>query len=288
MLRPSSRPPRVDYRAPAGVQARIAGPARYHGLERTIPSSSRRTDDRIERHSSHFSGRERRMSEFPCPTCDRVFDTQRRRRIHYNKAHDGRFPNRTCAACGSKFYCEYKKKYCSATCREQNTSNKGSNNPNYNGGKTVGTCELCDVTFEYYPSEKEGRYCPDCVQTEDWQTPPTAVGEDNPRWNGGKRQVDCVMCDTTVERYPSNIGDVVVCSEGCRRDWLSQRFSGSKHPNWKGGGNPEYGTGWNEVRRDALERDGHRCLVCETTRGKTWTKSRRPSHRPGSLVHQVR
>ncbi|WP_458207539.1 HNH endonuclease [Haladaptatus sp. NG-SE-30] len=206
------------------------------------------------------------MSEFPCPTCDRVFDSQRGRRIHHHRAHDGRFPNRTCAACGSKFYCEYEKKYCSSTCREQGSSNWGSNNPNYKGGKTVGTCDLCDATFEYYPSEKEGRYCSECVQTEDWQTPPTAVGEDNPRWNGGKRQVDCVICDTTVERYPSNIGEVVVCSEACRRDWLSKRFSGSKHPNWNGGGNPEYGTGWNEVRRNALERDGHRCLVCGSTR----------------------
>ncbi len=208
------------------------------------------------------------MSEFPCPTCDRMFDSQRGRSVHHSSVHDERLPNRTCVACGTEFHSGYKKRYCSESCREESTSNWGSKNPNYKDGKTVGTCNLCGTEFEFYPSTKEGRYCSDCVHNENWQTPPKATGVDNPRWNGGRRRVNYVMCNTTVERYSSNISKVVVCSEGCRREWLSEKFSGSGHPNWRGGGNDAYGKGWNEIRQKALERDDRRCRVCGVTRNE--------------------
>jgi 5-methylcytosine-specific restriction endonuclease McrA len=104
------------------------------------------------------------------------------------------------------------------------------------------------------------------VEHEPWRNPPRAVGSANPRWKGGKQIVECIVCGTSVERYPSNIGNVTVCSEPCRASWLSKSFAGPGHPNWKGGGNADYGTGWNEIRRQALERDGHQCVVCKTTR----------------------
>lgn len=123
-------------------------------------------------------------------------------------------------------------------------------------------CELCSSEFEYYESNKSGRFCPKCVETNTWQKPPTLCGEDNPRWNGGKRRVTCDVCDTVVERYPSNIGETVVCSEPCRRQWLSTSMRGANHPNWKGGDTGPYGPGWEPVRREALARDDHRCQLC--------------------------
>jgi len=47
---------------------------------------------------------------------------------------------------------------------------------------------------------------------------------------------------------------------------LSEAFTGEGHPNWKGGGNEAYGSGWNELRENALERDDHECVVCGKTR----------------------
>lgn len=102
---------------------------------------------------------------------------------------------------------------------------------------------------------------------ESWRTPPVIRGADYPRWSGGKVKRECFVCGESVERYPSGfVSDVVVCSEPCRRSWLSDTFTGEGHPNWKGGGNEAYGSGWRLLRERALERDEYRCVVCEKDR----------------------
>ena len=54
--------------------------------------------------------------------------------------------------------------------------------------------------------------------------------------------------------------------------WLSETFTGPNHPNWKGKEKLAYGPGWDSIRRQAVERDGHRCLFCETTRSELGQK----------------
>ncbi|WP_345893356.1 HNH endonuclease [Halorientalis brevis] len=200
-----------------------------------------------------------------CPECDRVFDTRNGLAIHHSKKHGEVLPNRQCHNCEGYFHSEHQKKYCSDVCREEAVSFAGANNPNYNGGRETTTCQICDQEFEYYPSEKRGLYCPSCVETEQWRTPPTIEGQDHPRWSGGKQTVTCVVCGSEDERWPSEMSDVIVCSEECRKQWLSEAFTGEGHPNWKGGGSPSYGKGWNEIRSQALERDGYQCRVCGVT-----------------------
>ncbi|MDZ7702329.1 MAG: HNH endonuclease [Halobacteriales archaeon] len=135
--------------------------------------------------------------------------------------------------------------------------------PNQSGAKQSTTCELCDASFEYYPSEKKGLYCGECVENAAWRTLPDITGSNNPRWSGGKATRECAVCGDTVVRYPSGFsGSVTVCGEACRRQWLSEAFTGAGHPNWKGGGNEPYGQGWAEARRRALERDGYACCRC--------------------------
>jgi 5-methylcytosine-specific restriction endonuclease McrA len=197
-----------------------------------------------------------------CPTCGDTFDSRRGLGVHHSAAHGELLPNRTCSHCGERFHCEHEKKYCSDDCRDEAVSFEGEDNPNYRGRKSTTTCDICGDEFEYYPSEKEGLYCSTCVEEEDWRNTVVLEGEDNPRWGGGKRQLDCAVCKATVERYPSNVNEVTVCGEKCRTEWLSEEFTESVHPNWKGGGNGSYGKGWNAVRRRALERDGYECVVC--------------------------
>jgi len=198
-----------------------------------------------------------------CPICDRSFETRRGLGVHHVHAHDERLPNRECRNCGNEFYCEYKRVYCSETCLEESVSFNGANNPNYCDAMEETTCDICGDSFEYYPSEKEGLYCPDCVENEPWREIPEVSGSNHPRWNGGQVTVKCSVCGTALERKPSNVtGETVLCGKECQRTWLSEEFTGEGHPNWKGGGNWPYGQGWNRVRERALERDGYECAVC--------------------------
>lgn len=209
------------------------------------------------------------MTTFSCPKCGDEFDTRRGLGVHHTRAHGERLPNRVCAQCGDEFHCTYQKKYCSEECREQCVSYEGVNNPNYQGKKTRSCCELCGAKFEYYASEKAGLYCSDCIETKQWRTVPQSEGQDHHRWSGGKQEYTCVICDETVTRYPGNVtGEVVVCSEDCRSKWLSSTFAGPEHPNWKGGGNEAYGTGWTAIRRKALARDGYACSICGKTKSE--------------------
>lgn len=181
--------------------------------------------------------------------------------------HDERLPNRECENCNEEFYCEYKKKYCSDFCYGEAVSFGGSSTRNREGKTQLTNCELCKDEFEYYPSEKKGLYCSACVKEQDWRTTPDVEGVDNPRWNGGKVEIQCLVCTETIERYPSNVtGEVTVCDEECRTEWLSEAFTKSGHPNWKGGGNGSYGKGWNAIRQKTLERDGYECTVCSKSK----------------------
>jgi len=198
-----------------------------------------------------------------CPTCGETFDSTRGLGVHHSAAHDELLPNRTCAACGDAFHSEHEHKYCSESCRATAVSFEGENNPNWDGGKTSATCEACVTEFRYYPSEKPGLYCPDCVENEQWRHDRDIAGENNPRWSGGTVALDCDNCGDTFDRYPSNIESAhVFCSRNCQYEWLSDEFTGEGHPNWMGGGMPNYRGDWREVRRQALERDGRTCVHC--------------------------
>ncbi len=201
-----------------------------------------------------------------CPTCGATFDTRRGLGVHHSLKHEERLPNRTCERCGTEFFCEYARKYCSRECLKASTSQTGESNPNYRGGKTSTTCELCDTEFEYYESTKKGLYCPSCVVNETWRKVPKLMQKDNPQWKDGKTTLTCDVCERSFKRYPSQIqSETTVCSRDCLNEWLSEEFTGEGHPNWKGGGNQEYGPGWKEARERALERDRYQCKLCGTT-----------------------
>ena len=205
------------------------------------------------------------MQEPRCPRCRAVFDSWAKLRHHHMTEHGESLPNKEWENCGEWFYSEYAK-YCSDDCRSVAYEQEGEANNNYRGAKESTQCEICGTDFEYYPSEKEGLYCPECVESENWRHNPDISGADNPRWSGGKLELECAVCGDTVERYPSNVtGEVTLCDRNCFTDWLSDAFTGEGHPNWEGGGTDNYGKGWNRVRRQALERDDHECVVCGTT-----------------------
>jgi hypothetical protein len=203
------------------------------------------------------------VSEHECPRCHRSFDSRRGLGVHHNHAHGDKLPNRECDRCGTEFYNEHEQRYCSDECRDAAVSRSGAGHPNWQGGKERTGCEICGTEFEYYPSEKPGLYCPDCVETENWRYEPDNSGENSPLWTGGKQEIDCDSRGTTFERQPGNIeGEHVFCGRDCQYEWLSEEFTGEGHPNWAGGGMPNYRGDWREVRRKALERDDRTCVAC--------------------------
>lgn len=207
------------------------------------------------------------MSGYECPSCEASFDTRRGRGVHHVHVHGKRLPNRTCDYCGEPFYSDSAKRYCSRACLLESDSYSKENNPNWKGGKERTECEICGSTFEYYPSDKPGLYCAECVEHETWREPPRVTRENHPRWAGGKVERECEQCGETVRRHPSGfLSDVALCSLECRRKWLSKSFTGDAHPNWKGGGNEAYGKGWRRAKLEPLARDDYTCVICGTTK----------------------
>jgi 5-methylcytosine-specific restriction endonuclease McrA len=100
---------------------------------------------------------------------------------------------------------------------------------------TEGTCLTCGETFQYYPSVRDGDYCSNRCAKE-------------PQ----KRQVEvvCEGCGEAFSRWQSL--DTEYCSMSC---WSEDNFPQDK---WK----EMYSGVWNKRRRQAIERDNHRCTVC--------------------------
>lgn len=206
---------------------------------------------------------------YECPTCGTEFDSRRGLGVHHSRTHGERLPNRECDECGTEFYCEYDRKYCSEECRQESISFDGMANPNYRGGQETTECNFCDREFEYYPSVKEGKYCPKCVEEESWRDPPVSTGSDHPRWSGGRVEAECVICGTSTRRYPSEMtGDVVVCSGsvstkvaiGCLYWVWSSQLEGW----WERSVRQRV----ERSEKKALERDGYECVVCSKTKAE--------------------
>jgi hypothetical protein len=94
-----------------------------------------------------------------CPTCGKQLNTQEGMRQHHTKVHGDPLPNRTCKGCGTEFYDE---KARLAFCDDCNPE-AGEHNGNWKDARETTTCERCEAAFEFYPSDKEGVYCPTCV-----------------------------------------------------------------------------------------------------------------------------
>lgn len=127
-----------------------------------------------------------------------------------------------CESCGEQFDQSGQEKYCSDECLRAGR---------LQGAKAQTQCASCGESFEYYPSRRTGKYCSPCYADDDKETVTRLTETANPRWNGGKRVCQCAVCGTRVERYPSQIGETVLCSKACHSAWLSDEFSGEGHPN---------------------------------------------------------
>lgn len=195
----------------------------------------------------------------PCPTCEKELTTERGMRQHHTKVHDEPLPNRECNGCGVEFYDEKARlEYC-----DDCDPNAGKNNGNWKDATETTTCEACGDEFEYYPSDKEGHFCSECVEAE-------GTFKGTRFWRRAERiERECDYCGKVREVLKSDVarGLKRFCSRECLSRWMSENWRGESHPAWEGGAS-EYVGRWQSVKREALERDDHACRRCGKTRAE--------------------
>lgn len=168
-------------------------------------------------------------------------------------------PNRECKGCGERFYDEKARLEFCEDCNPES----GENNGNWMDAKESTKCVVCDRKFEYYPSDKKGLYCSDCVETD-------GTFKNAPYWRRGERiQRECGYCGNTDEVLKSEIerGQQRFCSRECLSKWMSENWRGEDHHQWKGG-DVDYTGRWQAVRREALNRDDYQCQRCGKTQNE--------------------
>lgn len=193
-----------------------------------------------------------------CPTCGKTLATKQGMRQHHTKVHGDPLPNRTCKDCQSRFYDpKSRRSYC-GDCNP----NAGKHNGNWKGGPERTTCATCDTKFTYYPSDKDGIYCSDCIEASDGLLP------ENPAKQLDRTTVSCQHCGDEIQRLGSQLRDNkrgAFCDLQCYGEWLSANVVGPDHHQWDGGV-IDYGPGWWRIRRKALERDEYECQLCGTSK----------------------
>ena len=128
-----------------------------------------------------------------CPTCGKSLATERGMRQHHTKVHGDPLPNRTCQGCETEFYDpKSRRSYC-----DDCDPNAGEHNGNWADAAETTTCDSCGDSFSYYPSNRDGIYCSDCVASADGLLP------ENPSDPGERVVVSCEHCETSLEVVPS-------------------------------------------------------------------------------------
>jgi 5-methylcytosine-specific restriction endonuclease McrA len=185
-----------------------------------------------------------------CPMCDKSLQSERGMRQHHTKVHGEPLPNRTCKGCETEFYDpKARRKFC-----DDCNPNAGEHNGNWKGKRKEMTCKRCDEMFEFYPSDKKGVYCPECVEASS-----EFLGEPYYEVHEIERTKKvCEFCGRIIDvlqsradRYP-----VRFCSHNCLSLSLMMRDASDQNV---------YNGNWREVRRRTLDRDDHRCKNCGAT-----------------------
>lgn len=96
------------------------------------------------------------------------------------------------------------------------------------GRKKKGTCIVCGRDFEYWSSNRRGRFCSsECYHL-------YLRGENHPRYKE-KVKVVCEQCGKGILVFPCKANTKRFCSNKCRDVWQSQHWNGKNNPHWKGG-----------------------------------------------------
>jgi len=170
-----------------------------------------------------------------------------------------------CANCGDTFrryksdiYEPAENHFCCKDCHveyQKSEEKKPEECAAYTGGKVELTCETCGKNYERYPSKAKrgkGTYCSR-----------KCAGKANSK----ERDTECYVCGNIIDKMPSRLNrgqEDNVCSKECKAKLISEKSSGPKSPQWKGGVSyhpRNYGYNWKEQKEKALKRYRN-CFLC--------------------------
>jgi endogenous inhibitor of DNA gyrase (YacG/DUF329 family) len=123
----------------------------------------------------------------------------------------------------------------------------------------------CENKFSYYPSEKRGLICPDCVDT-------GMNIQDTEEYSNISEKLttyistECFTCGIDLTVTKTEYSDRVFCSDECISNFQSNRMSGSSNPRYVDGNSSGkvYNSTWRNIRDKVIDRDGGRCIVCNS------------------------
>ena len=121
-------------------------------------------------------------------------------------------------------------------------------------------CTECNSTFKDYPSRREFKNSNNYFCSKECK--------DSYEKNG--KMFKCTNCGNDVYCPRSRLNsmgnyplDNKFCDKKCESEWKSKNWVGKDHPTYKGWSNENsYGTEWNSIRIDVLERDSYKCQRC--------------------------
>jgi endogenous inhibitor of DNA gyrase (YacG/DUF329 family) len=152
-----------------------------------------------------------------CPTCGREdFKNLTAVKIHHTKSHGESIAGfeYDCSWCGDTVVrntTEYKKAFCSDSCRDswQSDNWSGEDNPNFQNAKKDFKCKNCgDIYTQYEWFEGRTKFCStDCLG--DWRSN-NWTGEDSPVWKEVNAETEKF---TTAERRQILERDNYTCQE---------------------------------------------------------------------------
>lgn len=163
-----------------------------------------------------------------CPSCESTFDTERGMKIHHKQKHGESLVQKTT------------------------------------------TCEVtgCDNTFTYYPSDKEGKICNECVSSGESIWSVESISNEDLVDSLSKPdsvKLMCHWCEDSFFGERRKRKRKTFCSDSCRSKYQSKRMTGEQNPRYIDGtsSGANYGSTWRSVKSKALNRDNHECVICD-------------------------
>ena len=208
--------------------------------------------------------------EFSCPSCDRLFGTERGVSVHHVHAHGESIggAKTVCDYCSEEYQVKKNRvedsRFCSQECRNKWQSEEltGESNPSFKEKVDV-ECKFCSKNMELPPSIAKDRTfcsmkCKAKHQSENW------TKEDHPNWSGGLATVECKNCGEEYEEKKCRVERTSYCSKECLDEHRRETdiVRGENNHRWKGGYPGYYGANWQRQRKKALDRDDYTCQVC--------------------------